>query len=99
MLVARLLFVEREGDDVRLDVVVLRRAETPSSPEVGEPLCFSFTLPGDGESRDALERILQQWADMMQVIGIDLSERHGRTLVRLAAGDSNVILEPPTRAA
>jgi hypothetical protein len=94
LLVARLLFVEREGDEVHLDVVVLERADTPSSPEIGDPLSFTFTLPGDADWREALDRLLRRWAERSAVVHIDLLRRHGRTLARLAVADASLTLEP-----
>jgi len=90
LLTTRLLFVERVGDEVHLDVVVLGRADTPASPPVGEPMCFAFALSDD----DAIERLLRRWADAMRVVEIDLCRRRGKDLVRLAVADASLTLVP-----
>ena len=97
LLTARLFFVERDGDDVRVDVVVLARADTPSSPPVGEPLCFMFALPGDADRRDAIERVLRAWADSMRVVDFDICRHHGKALARLAVAEASMTLEPADR--
>jgi len=94
LLVAQLLFVERDRQTVRLDVVVVGRAETPSSPRVGEPLCFAFRLPGDPWSQDTVERVLRCWADRMAIVDVDLKRRSGRTAVRLGVAEASMLLEP-----
>jgi hypothetical protein len=97
LLSARLLFVDRDGDNVLLDVVVVGCAETQVSPAVGEPLCFAFALPRDRTVRGPIERLLRKWADDMRVVEMDVRRRRGHDSVRLAVADTSMLLDPAAR--
>jgi hypothetical protein len=96
LLEGQLLFAERkDARTVRVDVIVLARLDAPESPAVGAPVCFEFALPGDAVWREAMSRLLRSWADELAVVELDVLERHGRTLVRVATGDTALTLEEP----
>jgi hypothetical protein len=99
LLTAQLLFVERCDEIVRLDLIVLARADAPRSPRVGEPLAIDLALPSDAVVREASARLLRRWAEASSVIDLDLVDRPGRTMVRLTSPLSSITLDDPHHAA
>jgi hypothetical protein len=96
LLTTQVLFVRRVDDRALIDVIVLERAEAPSSPPVGAPMCFEFGLPKDTAWRDVLERRLRAWADALAIVTIDLRHFLGRTTVCLTSAGTTVKLSPIT---
>jgi hypothetical protein len=95
LLTGQLLFAEREDDVVRLDMIVLARADAPRSPAIGQPLSLELVLPGDGVWRETLVRLIDGWADTLTIVEIDLVEKPGRTMVRVASPLSAITFDEP----
>jgi hypothetical protein len=96
LITAQLLFVDRIDDqNVRLDVIVLDRAETRVSPAVGAGLAFDFRLPADGAYRQEVASTIARWADGSMTVGLSLMERRDVTQVVVTSGAESVILRAP----
>lgn len=95
LITAQLLFVERpDADSVRLDVIVLDRAEAPMSPPVGAPIAFGFGVPSDEEERDRALTVLANWARRGAAVDMNIRAREGADEVVLRSGLASISLRP-----
>jgi hypothetical protein len=95
LITAQVLFVERpDPDTVRLDVVVLDRAEAPMSPPVGAPIAFGFGMPFDEDERDRALTVLANWARRGATVEMNIRARDGGDEVVLRSGLASISLHP-----
>jgi hypothetical protein len=88
----QLLFVDRRGDDVVLDLLVLWPPEEPARSAVGTPI--SLGLHGD-DADPGFERTvdqLQRWADRSLVFSLDVVEDERGHHVLLRGGGERIAL-------
>jgi hypothetical protein len=97
LLTAQLLFVEPlDADSVRLDVIVLDRAEAPASPLVGAPLALGFGMPGDEDERARAVTVLENWARRGAAVDITIRTTKAADEVVLRNGVASIALQPRT---
>jgi hypothetical protein len=97
---AQLLFVDRIDDDtVRLDVIVLDRAQTSVSPPVGAGLAFDLQLPAEPDYRHEVVETLTRWAARSATVDLTLLEWRTVTKILVASASESVILTAPTPVA
>jgi hypothetical protein len=95
LITAQLLFVERpDADSVRLDVIVLSRAEAPMSPPVGAPIAFGFGMPPDQDERDRALTVLGNWARRGAAVDMTIRPRDGGDEFVLRNGLACIALNP-----
>lgn len=95
LVIAQLLFVEHpDPDAVRLDVIVLERAEADMSPPLGAPIAFCFGLPSAGDERDQVLTVLANWERRGASIDISLRSSRGADEVVLRSGVACITLFP-----
>lgn len=95
LVIAQLLFVEHPGaDSVRLDVIILERAQTATSPPVGAPIAFCFGLPSEEEERDHVLTVLANWTRRGASIDISIRQRRGVDEVVLRSGVAWITVQP-----
>jgi hypothetical protein len=100
LLTVQLLFTDRIDDDtIRLDVVVLERAQTQVSPPVGAGLAFDFQLPADPAYRQEVADTLTRWAQRSVTVDVTLLEWRTVSKILVASGSESVVLTAPSPVA
>ena len=95
LVIAQLLFVELpDAESVRLDVIVLERAEAEMAPEVGAPIDFGFEMPSDEDERVRALTVLGNWARREAAVDITIGVRRGVHEVVLRSGVACLTLQP-----
>ena len=95
LLIAQLLFVERpDPGSVRLDVIVLDRAEAAMSPSVGAPIALGFGMPSHEDDRDRVLTVLGNWARRGAAVDISIHPRPDGDEFVLRSGVACITLHP-----
>ena len=99
LVTAQVLFVDHpDAGSVRLDVIVLDRAEAELGPPVGAPLAVWFGMPTDEEewTRRGLRSCTGPWREA--AVEIDVNARRGVVEVVLRSGVASISLDPDVSA-